>query len=60
MAVGTKIFFDMMNKQPSKVLVFGDACSDVTAAIADHARQLQVRPETDPDYLCNSPGIIRF
>ena len=37
MAVGTKLFFDMMHEQPSKVMLFGDACTQVTAPIAESA-----------------------
>ena len=35
MAVGTKLFFDMMHRPPEKVLLFGDACSEVTTALAE-------------------------
>ena len=35
MAVGTKLFFDMMHDTPPKIMLFGDACSHVTAPIAE-------------------------
>ena len=35
MAVGTKLFFDMMHDKPPKIMLFGDACSHVTAPIAE-------------------------
>ncbi|KAK2193416.1 hypothetical protein NP493_13g08014 [Ridgeia piscesae] len=35
MAVGTKLFFDMMHDLPPKIMLFGDACSHVTAPIAE-------------------------
>ena len=35
MAVGTKLFFDMMHETPPKIMLFGDACSHVTAPIAE-------------------------
>ncbi|KAI0215382.1 Gamma-aminobutyric acid type B receptor subunit 2 [Lamellibrachia satsuma] len=35
MAVGTKLFFDMMHDPPTKIMLFGDACSHVTAPIAE-------------------------
>ena len=35
MAVGTKLFFDMMHDAPPKIMLFGDACSHVTAPIAE-------------------------
>ncbi|ELT87875.1 hypothetical protein CAPTEDRAFT_222380 [Capitella teleta] len=38
MAVGTKLFFDMMHEPPAKVMLFGDACSEVTTPIAESAK----------------------
>ena len=38
MAVGTKLFFDMMHLDPPKVMLFGGACSHVTAPIAESAK----------------------
>ncbi len=35
MAVGTKLFFDMMHSQPPKAMLFGGACSQVTAPLAE-------------------------
>ncbi len=35
MAVGTKLFFDMMHKDPPKVMLFGGACTQVTAPLAE-------------------------
>ena len=35
MAVGTKLFFDMMHSQPPKVMLFGGTCSQVTAPLAE-------------------------
>ena len=35
MAVGSKLFFDMMHSQPPKVMLFGGACSQVTAPLAE-------------------------
>ncbi|CAD5114117.1 DgyrCDS3264 [Dimorphilus gyrociliatus] len=37
MAVGTKLFFDMMNQPPEKLILFGAACSHVTGPIAETA-----------------------
>ena len=37
MAVGTKLFFDMMHEHPPKVMLFGGSCSHVTAPIAESA-----------------------
>ena len=38
MAVGTKLFFDMMHKDPPKVMLFGGACTQVTAPLAESSR----------------------
>ncbi len=38
MAVGTKLFFDMMHEPPDKILLFGDACTQVTAPIAESTK----------------------
>ncbi len=35
MAVGSKLFFDMMHDAPPKLMLFGGACSQVTAPIAE-------------------------
>ena len=35
MAVGSKLFFDMMHDEPPKVMLFGGACSQVTAPLAE-------------------------
>ena len=38
MAIGTKLFFDMMHLDPPKVMLFGGSCSHVTAPIAESAK----------------------
>ena len=37
MAVGSKVFFDMMHYEPFKVVVLGDLCSRVTVPVAESA-----------------------
>jgi len=47
MAVGSRVFFDMMYYPPFKVLVLGDLCSRVTVPVAESAvwwNIVQVRP----------------
>ena len=34
MAKATKIFFDMMHENTTKVMLFGDACPNVTGPLA--------------------------
>lgn len=34
MAKATKLFFDMMDENTTKVMLFGDACSNVTGPLA--------------------------
>ena len=38
MAVGTRVFFDMMYRRPDIALVLGDLCSRVTVPVAESAR----------------------
>jgi hypothetical protein len=37
MAVGSRVFFDMMHNPPAKAVVLGDACSHVTLPVAESA-----------------------
>ncbi|KAK8747898.1 hypothetical protein OTU49_016218, partial [Cherax quadricarinatus] len=41
-AVGTKSFFDMMYKEPRKVMLFGAACTHVTSPIAKAAKHWNI------------------
>ena len=42
MAVGTRLFFDMMNDDIPKVLLFGHAWPEVTSAIAESSPQWNI------------------
>lgn len=45
MAVGTKLFFDMMHDIPKKMLLYGPTCSHITAPLAEatpHFKVIQV------------------
>jgi len=53
MAVGSRVFFDMMYDLPFKVLVLGDLCSRVTVPVAESVvwwNILQVRAATTMRY----------
>jgi len=48
MAVGSRVFFDMMYHPPFKVVVLGALCSHVTVPVAESAvwwNITQVRPD---------------
>jgi hypothetical protein len=37
MAVGSRVFFDMMHNPPAKAIILGDSCSHVTVPVAESA-----------------------
>ncbi|XP_022238713.1 gamma-aminobutyric acid type B receptor subunit 2-like, partial [Limulus polyphemus] len=63
-AVGMKSFFDMLSKEPLKVVLFGDACTSVTDPIAKASEFFQLVQltygDTHPMYTVeNYPNFFR-
>ena len=60
MAIGSRVFFDMMHQPPFKVIVLGDLCSRVTVPVAESAvwwSITQVRDAAAAHYALSSQRI---